>query len=115
MNDHASSPDRENFEPLERELCAEGTCIGIIGPDGFCKECGRPGRNTGVDPRNQGLRDEDEVAGELEAAVLQGDLPAAPEEFSDRSLCPDGACIGVIGSDGRCNECGQPARPAAAG
>lgn len=24
-----------------------------------------------------------------------------------RRLCPDGACTGVIGPDGRCNECGR--------
>ncbi len=24
-----------------------------------------------------------------------------------RRLCPDGACIGVIGPDGRCSECGR--------
>lgn len=24
-----------------------------------------------------------------------------------RRLCPDGACTGVIGSDGRCTECGR--------
>jgi hypothetical protein len=33
-----------------------------------------------------------------------------------RRLCPDGACIGVIGSDGRCHVCGRAASggPAAA-
>ena len=24
-----------------RILCSDGSCIGIIGPDGLCKECGR--------------------------------------------------------------------------
>lgn len=28
-----------------------------------------------------------------------------------RHLCDDGACIGVIGDDGRCRTCGRPARP----
>ncbi|HEY7376175.1 MAG TPA: hypothetical protein VIF57_28700 [Polyangia bacterium] len=28
---------------------------------------------------------------------------------SHRRLCPDGACIGVIGSDGRCRICGRNA------
>jgi hypothetical protein len=28
---------------------------------------------------------------------------------SHRRLCPDGACIGVIGSDGRCRVCGRSA------
>jgi hypothetical protein len=26
-----------------------------------------------------------------------------------RRLCPDGACIGIIGSDGRCGTCGRVA------
>jgi hypothetical protein len=42
---------------------------------------------------------------------------------SKRRLCPDGACIGVIGDDGRCRVCGRasngsstaaPATPSAA-
>jgi len=28
---------------------------------------------------------------------------------SHRRLCPDGGCIGVIGSDGRCRVCGRSA------
>jgi hypothetical protein len=28
------------FDP-GRKLCVEGTCVGIIGPDGRCGECGR--------------------------------------------------------------------------
>ena len=29
-------------------------------------------------------------------------------EWSSRRLCSDGNCIGVIGPDGRCRECGKP-------
>ena len=25
-----------------RVLCSDGNCIGVIGPNGCCKECGRP-------------------------------------------------------------------------
>jgi len=25
-----------------RKLCSDGTCIGVIGADGLCKECGKP-------------------------------------------------------------------------
>ena len=25
-----------------RTLCSDGNCIGVIGPDGLCKECGLP-------------------------------------------------------------------------
>lgn len=30
-----------------------------------------------------------------------------------RRLCPDGACVGVIGADGRCSVCRRPAGAAA--
>lgn len=30
------------------------------------------------------------------------------DSFENRVLCSDGRCIGVIGSDGRCKECGKP-------
>jgi hypothetical protein len=32
-----------------------------------------------------------------------------------RKLCPDGACVGVIGDDGRCRVCGRTEAEAAAG
>jgi hypothetical protein len=31
------------------------------------------------------------------------------DEWEERQVCPDGACIGVIGADGRCNICGHTA------
>jgi len=92
----------------ERQLCADGACIGLIGPSGTCKVCGRAAPNWG-DERKRGLvadatpSDDDQPDGEGTAedavAVRAGD----PE----RVLCPDGACIGVIGDDGRCKVCGK--------
>jgi hypothetical protein len=42
-----------------------------------------------------------------------------PEEegpdFSDRVLCSDGACIGVINEEGLCKECGKPYAPDSSG
>ena len=29
-------------------------------------------------------------------------------EWEERTLCSDESCIGIIGPDGRCNECGKP-------
>jgi len=26
----------------DRRLCSDGNCIGVIGPGGRCKECGKP-------------------------------------------------------------------------
>ena len=31
------------------------------------------------------------------------------KEWENRTLCSDGNCIGVIGADGLCKECGNPA------
>jgi hypothetical protein len=30
----------------DRELCPDGTCIGVIGPAGTCKECGAVARGS---------------------------------------------------------------------
>ncbi len=39
-----------------------------------------------------------------------GDDPVEDDtsQWSRRRLCSDGNCIGVIGADGRCKECGKP-------
>ena len=42
----------------------------------------------------------------MDAAVEGGDEDAF--DFDSRKLCSDGTCIGVIGADGRCKECGKP-------
>lgn len=95
-----------SFDPTQRELCPDGACIGVIGPDGRCKECGRVGSSQVQDARHRGMR----PSANLDAT---GD-DDAPEPFDDRELCPDGACVGVIGDDGRCRECGRAAEPAPA-
>ena len=30
------------------------------------------------------------------------------EDWDKRVLCSDGSCIGTIGADGKCRECGKP-------
>ena len=32
----------EGFDPDKRVACSDGNCIGIIGPDGKCTDCGQP-------------------------------------------------------------------------
>ena len=39
----------------------------------------------------------------------------APFDPTRRRLCPDGACVGVIGDDGVCRVCGRTEAQAAAG
>jgi hypothetical protein len=51
----------------------------------------------GVGREDSDERDEEDDAG----AELFAD--------EDRRLCPDGACIGLIGYDGRCKVCGRSA------
>jgi hypothetical protein len=34
-----------------------------------------------------------------------------PEDWENRTLCSDGNCIGVVGADGMCKECGKPYAP----
>lgn len=90
-----------------RRLCVDENCIGVIGPDGRCKECGKPGGEpvpgpapapAAPIPASPGV----EAPPALSAAAGPGD------SWDDRRLCSDESCIGVIGPDGRCKECGKP-------
>jgi len=90
-----------------RRLCSDENCIGVIGPDGRCKECARP-HGPGAIPEVR------EAA--PPAAAEQADRPPAgndsggrpDDDWESRRLCSDENCIGVIGPDGRCRECGKP-------
>lgn len=46
------------------------------------------------------------------AQLSETDLKATPadeeSDFSNRVLCSDGTCIGVINEHGVCSECGKP-------
>ena len=87
-----------------RTLCSDGNCIGVIGSDGRCKECGLSYDGSAVEgqPVEVDSYDDDE----------EDEMIAAPEtpddpDWENRQLCSDGNCIGVIGPDGRCKECGK--------
>jgi len=100
-----------------RILCSDGNCIGVIGPDGNCKECGR--KYEGRLPEFVADAPEDESAEPHDSAGI--DTPdqstddavppedAGADDWVSRQLCSDGNCIGVIGPDGRCKECGKAA------
>ena len=102
----------------QRELCSDGACTGVIGADGLCRVCGRVAPNWG-DERRRGLQPEPEPAPasthEPEPEPEPDVDPASPTadsssyEWSRRRLCPDGSCIGVIGSTNRCTVCGKDA------
>jgi hypothetical protein len=77
-----------------RELCPDGACTGVLGDDGRCKLCGSAGVNASVNANVNVNVNADEDA-------------KSDEDVDDRRLCPDGACIGLIGDDGRCKVCGR--------
>ena len=78
----------------EREPCPDGACIGVIGEDGRCTECDRTAVESSSPPA---VHASDEAVPE----------PPELEGPEDRTPCRDGACIGIIGADGRCTECGR--------
>ena len=98
-----------------RTLCSDESCIGVIGPDGRCKECGRPyeGELPSAFPNesaleeieDQDLKMPDSGPGE---EMQDGKATAIDDDWAKRKLCSDESCIGVIGPDGRCKECGKP-------
>ena len=93
--------DDDDWE--NRILCSDENCIGVIGPDGRCKECGKPYKELPSAEMDMAQSD----------SPAQEDLDEQPaSQFDDtwenRTLCGDESCIGVIGPDGRCKECGKP-------
>lgn len=116
-----------------RQLCPDGACVGLIGDDGTCKVCGRAAPNWG-DERKRGMvdasdeddveddddedaddesedgdadeEDEDEADDDAQDGVISA---SAGGEWTDRKLCPDGGCVGVIGDNGTCKVCGRSA------
>jgi hypothetical protein len=90
-----------------RRLCPDGACVGVIGRDGRCSVCRRL---------------ETALGGAAEVETTDDD-PSAPSSFSssspssvpdtafdsNRRLCDDGSCVGVVGADGVCGTCGRKA------
>jgi hypothetical protein len=105
--------DTEKFDPSRRRLCPDGSCVGLLDESGRCKECGRTasGKLEAVgapavdDSEDVGFHSDVEAG--PDAGADQPELAASSGFDPSRKLCPDGACVGVIGADGRCGVCGQ--------
>jgi hypothetical protein len=99
----ANSMDDAPFDPTRRKLCADGACVGVIGADGRCGECGRTEAEAeaGAEPVAAG------------GSVIEAEVVTAPTDAdgggfdSKRRLCDDGGCVGVVGDDGACRVCGR--------
>lgn len=118
----------EPFDPDRRELCSDGMCVGVIGKDGRCKVCGKPG--SGGAPGAERSSDaggeapggwrpaavpvgEEEGSGAEEKAEAEegGGVPpeaGKPDFERTRVPCSDDMCTGIIGRSGRCGTCGKP-------
>ncbi len=106
-----------------RILCSDGNCIGIVGSDGRCKECGLlfdgdlPAAAPGKDIDTESTRAEsvESVARREELEETENpeeeSVSTTDDEWENRRLCVDGNCIGVIGRDGNCKECGLAYKP----
>ena len=102
-----------DIEWEQRKLCRDESCIGVIGPNGCCKECGLlfeegPSGEMKAEPaieNSEVAATEEELEEVTENGEGKSDLDL---EWEHRKLCIDESCIGVIGPDGRCKECGKP-------
>jgi hypothetical protein len=106
------------FDSNSRSLCPDDMCLGLVGADGRCNVCGKAGTPPAESPQAASLLAH-EPAAELAEPASTRDSDTAPAsgsdpgrnedpDFTDRRLCPDDSCIGVLGDDGRCRECGKP-------
>jgi hypothetical protein len=95
----------KNEDWESRVLCSDESCIGTIGPDGKCRECGKPGE--GEVPSGHSASSDQAIAPEEQIPVSSKMNIDPNDDWDQRVLCSDESCIGVIGSDGKCKECGK--------
>jgi hypothetical protein len=79
------------FNP-SRQLCPDGSCVGLLGPDGLCSVCQRTETASAAADADDGGPTEIGSASGFDAA---------------RRLCDDGSCVGVVGAEGVCGTCGR--------
>ena len=103
----------ETFDPRKRRLCPDGACVGVVANDGRCKVCGTLDEGAiGLGPEAfaGGCASEDDEDFTSAGSELVAPDVSGPGDFDpSRKLCPDGACVGVLGGDGRCKVCGRSA------
>ena len=105
-----------------RILCRDESCIGTIGENGRCSVCGESFGSGDTDNGSNQKPESD--AFDMENGSPDGDFKTdeGREEdmieedesilfkgidWKNRTLCSDENCIGVIGPDGKCKECGK--------
>lgn len=118
--ENEESKSISDVEWEQRTLCSDESCIGVIGPDGRCKECGLPYESekqqdfseehaaSDSEAEEEVAEDDEDDEGDEEVAEDDEEDAVPDIEWEQRTLCRDESCIGVIGPDGRCKECGLP-------
>ncbi len=112
----ASDPDDMDWD--NRILCRDGNCIGVIGSNGRCNECdliydGSQQSDDNSEPDDITAIETDDAAyddtaeDEIDEFGNVDDEVNPDGDWENRQLCSDGNCIGVIGADGCCRECGK--------
>jgi len=99
----------KNEDWEKRILCSDESCIGTISPDGKCRECGKS--YAGELTSERGLSSGQILATEEQKPVSSTTDTESDDDWNKRVLCIDESCIGVIGSNGKCKECGKPLQP----
>ena len=93
----------------KRTLCIDESCIGTIGPDGNCRECGKL-YDGSLNPSANAADKNENHPEPVENLKTDIKSTAADDEWEKRVLCSDESCIGTNGPDGRCRECGKPSK-----
>jgi hypothetical protein len=98
----------KNEDWEKRMLCRDESCIGTIGPNGKCRECGKSyeGELLSENSESGGKS----VTAERQTPISSNTNIESGDDWDKRILCSDESCIGAIGLDGKCRECGKPAQ-----
>lgn len=94
----------ESIDWDKRILCSDESCIGTIGADGKCRECGNV--YEGILPEGTGVESDEPLIAE-EVKTVSSEEKDSDDDWDKRVLCADESCIGTIGPDGKCQECGK--------
>jgi hypothetical protein len=105
--ENEETKSQEDIDWENRILCIDESCIGTVGSDGYCKECGKPFESK---PQENIHEEQESDEPDTEEDPIE-DIDSESQtdiDWGRRTLCIDESCIGVIGPDGCCKECGKP-------
>jgi hypothetical protein len=94
----------KNEDWENRILCSDESCVGTIGLDGKCRECGKPYKG---EPTAERCASPEPAVMVEEETPVSSKTETESDDWAKRVLCRDESCIGIIGPDGTCTECGK--------